>query len=63
MNGIDEKELPIRVTALEKGAEFRIFDVKEIRILHTAADVNLYLENGWTLFRVFTESSFIVVRI
>ena len=40
----------------------RSFDGKELRVLHTEQEVNSCLKNGWILFRVFTENSFIVVR-
>lgn len=38
-----------------------IFEVKKIKILKTEKEVNDYLHDGWILFRVFSESIFLLV--
>ena len=35
-------------------------DYKEIKVLHTEAEVNQYLEKGWKLIKVFATDSYVL---
>lgn len=43
-----------------KGRRKKLMDYKEIKVLHTEAEVNQYLEKGWKLIKVFAADSYVL---